>query len=195
MDTTSAAIEWAMAELLKNRQTMKTLQEELEREIKTKSINEWEISRLPYLNACVKETLRLHPPGPFLIPRRALESCKIMENTIPKNAQILVNVWVIRRDPSCWEDPLLFKLERFLSNTMDFKGRDFELILFGSGRRICPGIPIAAKQLALLLGCLIHCFDWSLPNGDNFQNLDMSEQFGLTMHKKQPLHVIPKSKF
>lgn len=44
-----------------------------------------------------------------------------MGYTIPKNVQILVNAWAIGRDSSCWEDPLLFKPERFLSTTVDFK--------------------------------------------------------------------------
>ncbi|XP_065870150.1 probable (S)-N-methylcoclaurine 3'-hydroxylase isozyme 2 [Euphorbia lathyris] len=194
-DTTTTTIEWAMAELVKNKQTMEKLEEELEREIDNKTINESQVSQLPYLNACIKETLRLHPPVPFLLPRRALETCEIMNYTIPKDAQLLVNFWAIATDSSTWEDPLSFKPERFLTTVVDFKGHDFGLIPFGSGRRICSGLPMAARQLPLILGYLIRCFHWSLLNGENLNNLDMSEKFGITLQKEQLLHVIPTRKF
>ncbi|XP_065870137.1 probable (S)-N-methylcoclaurine 3'-hydroxylase isozyme 2 [Euphorbia lathyris] len=193
-DTTTTTIEWAMAELVRNKQAMEKLEQELEREINNKTINESHVSQLPYLNACIKETLRIHPPAPFLLPHKALEPCEIMNYTIPKNAQLLVNVWAIGRDSSTWEDPLSFKPERFLTTVADFKGHDFRLLPFGSGRRICPGLPMATRQLPLILGYLIRCFHWSLPNGENLNNLDMSEKFGITLQKEQPLYVIPTEK-
>ncbi|WCJ36607.1 cytochrome P450 family 76 subfamily G polypeptide 1 [Euphorbia peplus] len=193
-DTTTTTIEWAIAELVKNKQVMEKLEEELEREINNKTIDESQVSQLPYLNACIKETLRLHPPAPFLLPHRAPESCEIMNYTIPKDAQLLVNVWAIGRDSSAWEDPLSFKPERFLTSIVDFKGQDFGLIPFGSGRRICPGVPMAVRQLPLILGYLIRCFHWSLLNGEDPNNLDMSEKFSITLQKEQPLCVIPKRK-
>ncbi|CAI0395466.1 unnamed protein product, partial [Linum tenue] len=121
-----------------------------------------------FLNACIKETFRLHPPVPFLIPHCALETCEVLNYRIPKNAQVLVNIWAIGRDPSVWEDPLCFRPERFVNSgsaVVDFKGHDFELLLFGSGRRVCPGLPMAAKQLTLILASLIKGFDWALPGG------------------------------
>ncbi|EEF51432.1 (S)-N-methylcoclaurine 3'-hydroxylase isozyme 1 [Ricinus communis] len=193
-DTTSTSVEWAMAELLKNKEAMKKVREELDREINKNPIKESHVSQLPYLNACVKETLRLHPPAPFLIPRRATENCEVMNYTIPKDSQVLVNVWAIGRDPSVWEDPSSFKPERFLGSSLDVKGHDFELIPFGSGRRICPGLPMATRQLSLVLASLIHCFDWSLPNGGDPAKVDMTEKFGITLQMEHPLLIIPKPK-
>lgn len=152
------------------------------------------LPQLPYLQACIKETLRLHPPGPFLLPHRAIDSCQVMNYTIPKNTQVLVNYWAIGRDPKSWEEPVVFNPGRFLSSNLDFKGNDFEFIPFGSGRRICPGLPMAAKHVALIIAYLIIFFDWSLPCGKNPVDLDMSESYGLTLRKEQPLLLVPTSK-
>ncbi|KAA8521984.1 hypothetical protein F0562_012702 [Nyssa sinensis] len=193
-DTSTSTVEWALAELIKNPESMKKVREELTREIKQESLKESHLPQLPYLQACVKETLRLHPPAPFLLPHRALDSCKVMNYTIPKNAQVVVNIWAIGRDPVIWEEPLKFKPERFLNSTLDFKGNDFEFLPFGAGRRICPGLPMGAKQVSLALASLIHHFDWSLPHGNDPNELDMNEKFGVTLHKEQPLLLIPEVK-
>ena len=191
-DTSSSTIEWAMAELIKNPESMKKVQEELARKIKQDVVKELHLPQLNYLDACVKETLRLHPPAPLLLPHRALESYEVTSYTIPKDSQVLVNVWAIGRDPMNWDDPLVFKPERFLNSALDFKGNDFEFLPFSAGRRICPGIPMAAKVVPLVLASLIHIFDWSLPHGNDSEKLDMSEKFGVTLQKEQPLHLIPK---
>ncbi|CAN0902707.1 Corytuberine synthase [Linum grandiflorum] len=192
-DTTTTTIEWTMAELLKNKEAMTKLREELAREIgTTDAITESNVSHLPFLNACIKETLRLHPPVPFLIPHRAQETCEVMNYTIPENCQVLVNLWAIGQDPAVWVDPFSFKPERFIdgSTGADYKGRDFEFIPFGSGRRMCPGLPMAVKQLPLILAALVNGFDWSLPDGEDPAELDMGEKFGLTLQKVQPLVLV-----
>ncbi|KAK6935330.1 Cytochrome P450 [Dillenia turbinata] len=191
-DTSTSTIEWTMAELIKNPESMKRAREELTREIHQNAVKEAHLSRLPYLQACIKEALRLHPPAPFLLPRRALESCEVMNYTIPKDAQVFVNVWAIGRDPTHWNDPLIFKPERFLNSSLDYKGNDFEFLPFGAGRRICPGLPMAAKVVPLVLASLIHFFDWSLPHGNDSKEMDMSEKFGVTLQKAEPLTLIPK---
>ncbi|KAL3499404.1 hypothetical protein ACH5RR_038497 [Cinchona calisaya] len=101
-DTSTSTVEWTRAELYKNPETMKKVCQELEMEIKQDLLKESNVMQLPYLQACVKETLRLHPPAPLLIPHRASETCQIMNYTIPKNARIVVNVWAVERDPSIW---------------------------------------------------------------------------------------------
>ncbi|KAI5601560.1 hypothetical protein POPTR_001G109300v4 [Populus trichocarpa] len=196
-DTSSSTIEWTMAELIKNPRCLKKVQEEIANVINMNRDTGFKESYLPqltYLQACVKETLRLHPPGPFLLPHRAIDSCQVMNYTIPKNTQVLVNYWAIGRDPKSWEEPVVFNPERFLSSNLDFKGNDFEFIPFGSGRRICPGLPMAAKHVALIIAYLILFFDWSLPCGKNPTDLDMSENYGLTLRKEQPLLLVPTSK-
>ncbi|KAJ6308173.1 hypothetical protein OIU76_017865 [Salix suchowensis] len=196
-DTSSSTIEWTMAELIKNPRCLQKVQEEIAGVINMDwdtGFKESHLPQLPYLQACIKETLRLHPPGPFLLPHRAIDSCQVMNYTIPKNTQVLVNYWAIGRDPKSWEEPVVFNPERFLSSNLDFKGNDFEFIPFGSGRRICPGLPMAAKHVALIIAYLIIFFDWSLPCGKNPVDLDMSESYGLTLRKEQPLLLVPTSK-
>ncbi|KAK3005494.1 hypothetical protein RJ639_016053 [Escallonia herrerae] len=154
-DTSASTIEWAMAELMKSAECMTKVHEELVREAGQDLPKESQLSQLTYLQVCVKESLRLHPPTPLMLPHRALDSCQVMNYTVPKNAQLVVNVWAIGRDPMSWEDPLKFKPERFLSSTLDFKGNDFEFLPFGAGRRICPGLPMAARHVPLVLASFV----------------------------------------
>ncbi|KAL6005599.1 hypothetical protein ACLOJK_006169 [Asimina triloba] len=107
-ETSASVIEWAMAELIKSPAAMEKVVEEVEREIKGKLVKESDLPRLPYLQACVKESLRMHPPVPLLLPHRASATCTLMNYTIPKGAQVHVNVWAIGRDPEKWEDRLVF---------------------------------------------------------------------------------------
>ncbi|KAH0921480.1 hypothetical protein HID58_021498 [Brassica napus] len=186
-DTNSSTLEWAMAELLTNPTTMAKAQAEIEQMIGLNGFSqEPDISELPYIQAVVKETFRLHPPVPFLLPREAETDVEIFGYLVPKDAQVLVNVWAIGRDPGVWENPTRFEPERFLGKEIDVKGKDYELTPFGAGRRICPGLPLAVKMVSLMLVSLIYSFDWKLPNA-----VDMDETFGITLHKSNPLHAIP----
>ncbi|EXC34114.1 (S)-N-methylcoclaurine 3'-hydroxylase isozyme 1 [Morus notabilis] len=192
-DSSSTTVEWLMAELVRNPKCMKILREELEREIGSQEmVMECDLPKLKYLECCLKEPLRLPPPAPLPIPHRAAETCQVMNYTVPKNSEILVNVWAIGRDPNHWEDPLEFKPERFLNSSLDFKGTNFEYLPFGAGRRICPGQPLASKQVPLIVASLVHSFDWSLPNGKDPKELDMAEKYDINMLKKEPLLVVPK---
>lgn len=191
-DTVTSTVEWAMAELLHNPNVMLKAKLELEKTIgKGKIVEESDIARLPYLQAIVKETFRLHPAVPLLLPRKAEIELEMHGYTIPKGAQVLVNVWAIGRDPNLWDNPRLFSPERFLGSEIDFRGRSFELTPFGAGRRICPGLPLAIRLLFLMLGLLINCFDWELEDGIRPQDMNMDEKFGLTLEKAQPVLVIP----
>ncbi|KAM7507026.1 hypothetical protein LguiA_017479 [Lonicera macranthoides] len=191
-DTTSSTLEWAMAELLRNPEIMVKAKAELKEVIgKGKVLQEVDVTSLPYLGYIVKETLRMHPPGPFLIPRKIETDVEVRGYIVPKGAQVLVNVWAIGRDPTLWEDPLSFKPERFLGSKIDVKGRDFELIPFGAGRRICPGLPLAMRMVSVMLGSMINLFDWKLDGGIEPKNLDMAEKFGLSLQKARPLRAVP----
>ncbi|XP_065876539.1 geraniol 8-hydroxylase-like [Euphorbia lathyris] len=191
-DTTSSTLEWAMAELLRNPGTLRKAREELVQIIgRDKVVNESDVAQLPYLRAIIKETLRLHPAAPLLVPRKAGADVEIGGYIIPKDAQVMVNAWAMGRDPSVWENPELFMPERFLGSAVDARGQHFELIPFGSGRRICPGMPLAIRMLHLMLASLIHRFDWKLEDGVEPESLDMDDNFGTTVHKAQPLRAIP----
>ena len=193
IDTTSSTVEWAMAELLRNPEKMGKAQDELEQVLGKDGLGqELDISKFPYLQAIMKETFRLHPPAPFLVPHKAETDVEMCGFIVPKNAQILVNVWAMGRDSSIWTNPDLFMPERFLEHdNIDFKGQDFELIPFGAGRRICPGLPLANRMVHLMLACLVHDFNWKLAGEIKPKDMDMSETFGITLHRAKPLRAIP----
>ncbi|XP_043694266.1 geraniol 8-hydroxylase-like [Telopea speciosissima] len=195
--STSSVVEWAMAELLKHPNIMTKAQEEIEEVVGLNNIvEESHLPKLHYLHGVVKEVLRLHPPAPFLIPRCPSESCTIGGFMVPKGSKVMVNAWAIQRDPIAWENPLEFKPERFLRSSIgddeyDFSGKDFRYIPFGSGRRVCVGIPMAERMVPYLLASILHSFKWELPKG---VELDMSDKFGLELKKATPLVAIPSPK-
>ncbi|KAL5218167.1 hypothetical protein ABZP36_018851 [Zizania latifolia] len=190
-DTTSVTVEWAMAELLQNPSSMAKAREELSRVIGSKAeIEESDINRLDYLQAVMKETFRLHPPAPLLLPHQAETATEIGGYTVPKGARVLVNVWAIGRDSKVWFEPDKFMPERFLQREVDFRGRDFELLPFGSGRRICPGMPLAVRMMHLMLASLLHRFEWTLPPDVEKNGLDMTENFRVVIALATPLQAI-----
>ncbi|KAF3448403.1 hypothetical protein FNV43_RR09116 [Rhamnella rubrinervis] len=192
-DTSSNTMEFAMAEIMNTPKVMNQIQQELEAVVgKHNIVEELHIHKLPYLEAVVKETLRLHPPAPLLIPRCPSETCTVGGYTIPKASQVFINVWTIHRDPTKWENPLKFDPERFLNNNnikWDYSGNDFSYLPFGSGRRICAGILMAEKMVMYSLATLLHAFHWEVPSGEK---LDLSDKFGMSLKKKIPLIAIPK---
>ncbi|OWM88423.1 hypothetical protein CDL15_Pgr003835 [Punica granatum] len=191
-DTTSITLEWAMAELIHNPAILSRVREETDRVIgRGNLVQESDTASLPYLQAVVKETFRMHPSTPFLIPRRAREDTEVMGFTVPRGAQVLVNAFAIGRDPESWEDPDSFRPERFLGSEIDVKGRDFELIPFGAGRRICPGYPLALRMLPLMVASLVQGFDWKPEGGVSPKDMDMEDVLGLALRKARPLRAIP----
>nr|XP_016438735.1 PREDICTED: geraniol 8-hydroxylase-like [Nicotiana tabacum] len=191
-DTTTSTIEWAMAEIIRQPEIMRKAQAELAQVIgKGKIVEEADVAQLPYLQCIIKETLRMHPPVPFLLPRKVEQDVEMCDYIIPKGSQVLVNAWAIGRDSSSWEDPLVFKPERFWSSDVDMRGQDFELIPFGAGRRICPGVSLALRMLPVMLGSLLHSFNWKLEAVIAPKDLDMEEKFGITLAKAHPLRAIP----
>jgi len=190
-DTSMTTIEWALAELLKHPKFMKKAQDELDDVIgQDRVIDECDILQLKYLQAIVKETFRLHPPATLMIPHQSMEACEIGGYHILPKTQILVNLWAIHRHSSAYENPLEFNPDRFLQTNVDLKGKHFELIPFGSGRRICPGMLLGLLTVQMHLARLLHSFTWKLPKGENPQDMDMGEVFRLTTRKAIPLRAI-----
>ncbi|KAK8602269.1 hypothetical protein V6N12_052083 [Hibiscus sabdariffa] len=154
-------------------------------------IEESDINRVPYLQAVIKETFRMHPTAPLLVPRRAGSDTDLCGFKVPKGSQVLVNVWAIGRDPSIWKNPDSFMPERFLGSNIDVKGTDFRLIPFGAGRRIRPGLPLANRMLHLIIGSLINCFNWKFKDEISPDEIDMEENIRATVKKVEPLRAIP----
>lgn len=195
-DTSSATVEWAMAELLRKPEKMAKAREEIDRVIgnttsSSARVSESDIPNLPYLQGIVKETFRLHPAAPLLVPHKSNADTEINGYTVPKNAQVLINAWASGRDAETWSDPETFCPERFAESEIDARGQHFELIPFGAGRRICPGLPLAYRMVHLLLATLLHGFDWKLGDGKKPEDIDMEEKFGLSVQKAIPLIAIP----
>ncbi|KAJ9684994.1 hypothetical protein PVL29_017143 [Vitis rotundifolia] len=192
-DTSAATVVWAMTMLMKNPTTMKKAQEEIRNLIGKKCfVDEDDLQKLPYLKAIVKETMRLHPASPLLVPRETLEKCVIDGYEIPPKILVYVNAWAIGRDPESWENPEEFTPERFLGTSIDFKGQDYQLIPFGGGRRICPGLNLGAAVVELKLANLLYSFDWEMPAGMNKEDIDINVKPGVTMHKKNALCLLAR---
>ncbi|PKI59542.1 hypothetical protein CRG98_020070 [Punica granatum] len=187
--TSSNTIEFIMAEMLNKPDTMRKAQQELDKVVgKDNVVEESHISMLPYVHAVVKESLRLHPPAPVLVPHCPSEDTLISGFRIQKGSMVYINVWAIHRDPTIWENPDVFDPERFMNSNVDYSGNHFNYLPFGSGRRMCAGIAMAERMVMYSLATLLHSFDWELPKGEK---LDLSEQFGIVMKKKVPLIAIP----
>ncbi|KAL2324920.1 hypothetical protein Fmac_023989 [Flemingia macrophylla] len=175
-DTTAYGLERTMSELMHNPEAMAKAKKELAETIGVgKVVEESDVARLPYLQAVIKESLRMHPPAPMLLPRRAKRDVQVCGYTIPQGAQVLINEWAIGRNPQVWDNAHVFSPERFLHSDIDIKGRHFKLTPFGSGRRICPGSPLAIRMLHLMLGSLINCFHWKLENNMDPKDMDLDQ--------------------
>ncbi|MED6185232.1 hypothetical protein PIB30_055051 [Stylosanthes scabra] len=192
MDTSATAIEWAISELIKHPRVMRKLQMELESVVgMNRIVEESDLDKLKYLDMVIKESMRIHPVGPLLIPHQSMEDCMVGDFFIPKNSRVIINVWTIMRDPSAWTEPEEFWPERFEGRDIDIRGKDFRLIPFGSGRRACPGLQLGLTVVRLVVAQLAHCFDWKLPKGMLPCELDMNEEFGLTVPRANHLLAIP----
>ncbi|PWA46989.1 cytochrome P450 [Artemisia annua] len=191
-DASAATVVWAMTALIKNPKVMKKVQEEVRNVVGKKKcgINEDELPKLIYLKAIVKEIMRLYPPAPLLVPRVTKKDAILQGYKIKEKTLVYVNALAIGRDPESWENPEEFLPERFLGSDIDFRGNDFELIPFGAGRRICPGIPLGVVMVELLLANLVYLFDWELPVGMKKEDIDYEAKPGVTMHKKNELCLL-----
>ncbi|XP_051146935.1 cytochrome P450 76T24-like [Andrographis paniculata] len=189
-DTTSGTVEWAMAELIRNPNKLQKARHELRTVLSPDQlIQESDISRLTYLQSIIKETFRLHPTLPLLLPRKATKDTELNGYLIPKNAQIMVNTWAIGRDTEVWKDADKFIPERFMETDIDFRGQHFELTPFGGGRRICLGLPLAYRMVHIMLASLVKDYEWKLEEG--VMKVDMEEKFGLSLQKAISLRIVP----
>uniref|UniRef100_A0ACD5UDA2 Uncharacterized protein n=1 Tax=Avena sativa TaxID=4498 RepID=A0ACD5UDA2_AVESA len=196
-DTSYVVLEFALAELMRKPHLMAKLQAEVRDKTPKdqQMVTEDDLGSMPYLKAVLKETVRLHPPLPLLLPRLSVEKCVINGLTIPAETRVIINVWAIGRDTGSWEDADKFMPERFEgAEAPDFKGRDFQLLPFGGGRRMCPGINFGMSTVEIMLANLVYCFDWEPPSGMRHEDIDMSDVFGMTIRRKKKLLLVPRSR-
>ncbi|KAJ3693833.1 hypothetical protein LUZ60_009313 [Juncus effusus] len=190
-ETSATTLDWAMSELMSNPSAMVKAQAEVRHVLNGKlTVNDADVNKLPYLQNVIKETLRLHVPVP-LLPRLAHADTHVLGYHIPKGTKVLVNAWALGRDPKYWDNAEIFEPERYKERAVDYRGTEIEYIPFGAGRRQCPGTAFGVANVELALANLLYHFDWELPSGLKPHKVDMSETFGVSVRRKNPLWLHP----
>ncbi|KAI8565299.1 hypothetical protein RHMOL_Rhmol03G0248100 [Rhododendron molle] len=214
-DTTSVALQWIMANLVKYPQVQTKLYEEINgilgpspqlREKNEKEgmvmIKEEDLQRMPYLKSVVLEGLRRNPPTHFVLPHTVTKDVELEGYLVPKDAIVNFLVADIGCDPKVWDEPLVFKPKRFFINTSSGNGkaaglfgitgsREIKMMPFGAGRRICPAIGLALLHSELFVANLVWYFEWKTVGGNT---VDLSEKQKFITIMKYPLraHISPR---
>ncbi|XP_077233561.1 cytochrome P450 CYP82D47-like [Tasmannia lanceolata] len=191
VENTVNTMVWMLSLLLNHPDVLEKVQAELDAQVgRDRVINGSDLTKLIYLQAIVKETLRLYPAAPLLVPHEAMEDCDVTGYRITRGTRLLVNAWMIHRDPNVWLDPEEFRPERFLTTNadVDLKGQNnTEYMPFGTGRRACPGMGFALNVMQLTLARALQAFDWKSPSD---VGIDMEEKNGVSLCKERPLEVL-----
>ncbi|XP_047325107.1 xanthotoxin 5-hydroxylase CYP82C4-like [Impatiens glandulifera] len=189
-DTPATMLTWTLCLLMNHHHVLRKVEEELDIHVgKGRNVEESDIPNLVYLQAVIKEALRLCPPAPLGAPREVVQDCVIGGYHVAAGTRLFINMWKIHRDPRIWSEPLEFRPERFMTthSNIDIRGQNYELIPFGMGRRICPGINFGMTMGHLVLARLLHSFQLSNPNNEP---VDMTATEGMSISKATPLEVI-----
>ncbi|TKW32163.1 hypothetical protein SEVIR_2G152300v4 [Setaria viridis] len=191
-ETTSSAAEWVMSELMRNPAVMAKAQIEVRRVFDNKNPQDHEgkMDELHYTKMVIKESMRLNPVLPLMIPHLCRETCDIGGFEVKEGTRVMVNTWAMARNPEYWQDAEKFKPERFEDGTIDYKGSRIEYLPFGMGRRRCPGDIFGLAALELIIARLLYYVDWSLPSGMQPDEIDMDMFVGATTRRKNQLHLV-----
>ncbi|PWA44803.1 cytochrome P450 [Artemisia annua] len=196
-DTSAVTNEWAMAEVIKHPHVLHKIQDELDKVVgPNRMVSESDLSHLNYLRCVVRETFRMHPAGPFLIPHESLRATEINGYYIPAKTRVFINTHALGRNKMIWDDINVFRPERHMSNDGSrveiSHGDDFKILPFSAGKRKCPGAPLGVTFVLMGLARLFHCFDWSPPAGMRCEDIDTQEMYGMTMPKAKPLMAVAR---
>lgn len=198
-DTSAVTNEWAMTEVIKHPHVLAKIQEELDVVVgPNRLVLESDLVHLNYLRCVVRETFRMHPAGPFLIPHESLQDTKIHGYDIPAKTRIFINTHGLGRNTNIWDNVEEFRPERHwptdeIVNKIEIShGADFKILPFSAGKRKCPGAPLGVTLVLMALAQLFHCFDWKPPKGMKPHDIDTNEIYGMTMPKAHPLMAIAK---
>ncbi|KAG7585773.1 Cytochrome P450 [Arabidopsis thaliana x Arabidopsis arenosa] len=191
-DTTATALQWIMANLVKNQEIQERLYEEITSVVggEAKEVEEEDAQKIPYLKAVVMEGLRRHPPGNTVLPHSVTEDTVLGGYKVPKKGTINFLVAEIGRDPKVWEEPMAFKPERFMGEEepVDITGsKGIKMMPFGAGRRICPGIGLAMLHLEYYVANMVREFQWKEVEG---HEVDLTEKLEFTTVMKHPLKAL-----
>ncbi len=191
-DTSAQTVNWFLL-LLANRPDIQAkAHEELDRVIGRPSTGSGQAAlptvedrtRLPYLFACLAESMRHRTIGPLGLPHRASEDTQIGGYIIPAGAQVLGNIYSIHHDPRHWDSPDEFIPERFLpqeDGSMSPALTSSAYLPFGTGHRRCPGRRFAETTVWLHITRMLHRLRFETPDG---KPLPEDEVFGLAISPK-----------
>ena len=184
-DTVAILLEWIIARMVLHPDIQARAQSEIDSVVgKTRTVSDSDLPNLPYVLAIVKETLRMHPPGPLLSwARLAIHDTHVGDHFIPAGTTAMVNMWAITHDEQIWSEPNEYKPERFMEDDVAIMGSDLRLAPFGSGRRVCPGKAMGLVTVHLWLAQLLQSFKWIASDS----GVDLSEVLKLSMEMKHPL--------
>nr|QWK52436.1 cytochrome P450 79C2-1 [Isatis tinctoria] len=200
------ASDWTIAEMLNHPEILEKATNELDMVVgKNRLVQESDIPQLNYIKACSRESFRLHPANPFMPPHGALEDTTLAGYFVPKGSQILVSRLGLGRNPKMWDEPEVFRPERHLNDrATDSMGvtlmePDMRFVIFGTGRRACPGTKIGASMTIMLLARLLQGFKWTLPPGTSQielvpakSNLFMAKPLVASVKPRLAPHLYPK---
>ncbi|XP_047327983.1 cytochrome P450 78A5-like [Impatiens glandulifera] len=183
-DTVAILLEWILARLVLHPDIQAKALAEIETTIgSSRAVMESDIPNLPYLQAIVKETLRMHPPGPLLSwARLAIHDTHVGQYFVPAGTTAMVNMWAIAHDKGIWSEPEEFRPERFIEQDVSVMGSDMRLAPFGSGRRVCPGKTMGLATVHIWLAVLLRNFEWTSKD-----DVDLTEVLKMSMEMKNPL--------
>ncbi|KAF6150078.1 hypothetical protein GIB67_002860 [Kingdonia uniflora] len=183
-DTVAFLLEWIMARIVLHPDIQAKAQQELDACIGVhRQVEDSDIPKLAYLQAIVKEVLRMHPPGPLLSwARLAVHDVHVDKYFIPAGTTAMVNMWAITHDASIWKEPWVFRPERFIEENVSVMGSDLRLAPFGAGRRVCPGKALGLTTVHLWLARFLHQYTWCTA-----RSVDLSERLHLSLEMKKPL--------
>ncbi|KAL4201381.1 hypothetical protein AMTRI_Chr02g215790 [Amborella trichopoda] len=177
-DSTTNALAWAMAELIRNPKAMEKAQNEVRRIAGTREmLNGSDMQEVCYLKLVIHRDSTTLPYSSSTNPRETLATCTVNGYEIATETRVIINAWAIGTDPDYWGCSEEFIPERFTDSPMDYKGNDFKYIPFGAGRRGCPGISFGLASFELALANLLLHFEWKLPPGT--YAMDMTKEFPL----------------
>ncbi|WVZ58016.1 hypothetical protein U9M48_008331 [Paspalum notatum var. saurae] len=199
-DTTSTALQWIMAELVKNPDIQDKLHDEIKATIAATGsdhISEEDVNRMPYLKAVVLEGLRRHPPAHMVLPHAPAEDTELGGYLIPKGTTVNFMVADMGMDEQAWTRPTEFVPERFLAGSdgegTDITGtREIRMMPFGAGRRICPGLNVAMLHLEYFVANMVHAFEWCPADGEEVDVDGEKAEFTVIMANPLRARLVPR---
>jgi cytochrome P450 len=186
-DTVAILMEWIMARMVLHPEIQAKAQAEVDAVVgRGRAVTDEDVARLPYIQCIVKETLRMHPPGPLLSwARLAVHDAHVGGHLVPAGTTAMVNMWAIAHDAAVWPQPELFRPERFMEEDVSVLGSDLRLAPFGAGRRVCPGKMLALATVHLWLAQLVQLFEWAPAATSG--GVDLSEHLNMSLEMATPL--------